>query len=290
MKTIIPFFALFSFLLLGSSCDIINPEEQVPAYLDIQPFTLTTSPGPQGTTSEKITEVWVFIDGQFLGMYDLPATVPVLSVGSTEIRLEAGVRDNGVSSTPEIYPFYEPYVINLDLEANKTATILPSTRYLPETRFAFIEDFEDNRPRIFTETVFGETEVNRTQADVFEGNYSGQFSLLRDERPLVEITSAASFSELQGDGVFVYLEVNYKSDAPVAWGIAGELGAGTGQQQFYDPGFTPSSEWNKIYFNMTRLIFDAALDDYKFAFQAFLTETSPDSANVYLDNIKLVHF
>ena len=290
MKTTSLYIALLATILGLTSCDVINPEEQVPAYLDIQPFTLTTSAGSQGSTSEKITEVWVFADGAFLGAYSLPATVPVLSVGPTEIELQAGIKDNGISSTPEPYPFYEPYIINLNLEANKIEQIQPTTRYTSDTKFAFIEDFEDLRPRIFTETIFGETGIVRTQSEVFEGSYSGQFSLERENRPLVEITSATEFNGLQDGGVFVYLEVNYKSDAPVAWGIAGARSTATGQEQFYDPGFTSSEEWNKIYFNLSRIIFDSQIEDYKIAFQAFLTESSPDSSNVYLDNIKLVHF
>ena len=290
MKTIFPSVSLLVLLLGCWSCDIINPEEQVPAYLAIEPFTFNTVVGAQGTASAKIVEAWVFIDGAFLGVYDLPATVPVLAVGPTDIRIDAGIKENGVNDRPEPYPFFESYEVRLNLEANTTEVIQPTTRYTTNTKFAFIEDFEDTRPRIFTETIFGQTELTRTQSEVFEGNFSGQFSVTREERPLVEISSSIDFNGLQDEGIFVYLEVDYKSDAAVAWGIAGERNAGSGQQQFYDPGFNPSLEWNKIYFHLSPLIFDAGIEDYKIAFQAFLTESSPDSAIVFLDNIKLVHF
>ncbi len=273
MKAIVPSISLLIFLFGFWSCDIINPDEQIPAYLEIEPFTLSTVAGVQGSASEKITEAWVFVNGAFIGVYDLPATVPVLSVGPTDIRIDAGIKENGVSDRPEPYPFFESFEVNLNLEANKTEVIQPTTRYSTDAQFAFIEDFEDTRPRIFTETIFGETEISRTQSEVFEGNFSGQFSVTRDTRPLVEITSSADFNGLQDGGIFVYLEVNYKSDAAVAWGIAGERNAGSGQQQFYDPGFNPSLEWNKIYFNLSPLIFDAGIEDYKIAFQAFLTLT-----------------
>lgn len=272
------------------SCDIINPEEQVPAYLEIQDFTLTTLPGSQGSDSERITEVWVFIDGVFLGMYDLPAVVPVLKAGPTEIRLEAGIRDNGISSVPDIYPFYEPYTVNLNLEANKTESINPVTSYLADAKFAFIEDFEETRPRVFTQILTGVTPLERTQDDVFEGDFSGQFSLTKENSPVVEIATAANFSGLQEDGVFVYLEVNYKSDAPVIWGFVGEPDPIAGPERFYDPGFAPKDEWNKIYFNLSQILFSSLLNEYQIGFQAFLTEESPDSATVLLDNIKLVHF
>lgn len=290
MKTFLRTAFCFSILAFISSCDLINPEEKVPAYLDIQPFSLSTLPGSQGSSDEKITEVWVFVDGAFLGSYDLPALVPVLNIGTTEIRLEAGIRDNGLSAKPDIYPFYAPYTTTLNLEPGKTETIQPVITYSGDAKFAFIEDFEDNRPRIFTMEILGETPLGRTTDDVFEGGYSGQFSLTRDSRPVVEIGTSASFSGLQDGGVFVYLEVNYKSDVPVSWGIIGEIDPAVGPEGFYDPGFVAKDEWNKIYFNISQLIFDVNVEDYQIGFQAFLTEASPDSATVLLDNIKLVHF
>lgn len=290
MRTTWLYIRCLPLLFVLSGCDIINPEEQVPAYLDIKEFTLTTEVGSEGSASEKITEVWVFVDGVYLGMYDLPALVPVLKAGPTEVRLEAGIRDNGISATPDIYPFYEAYSVNLDLEANKTEIIEPLTAYTSITKFSFIEDFEDNRPRVFTETLTGGTSLERTQEDVFEGEYSGTFSLTREDRPVVEFATNATFSGLQEGGVFVYLEVNYKSDAPVIWGIIGEPDPIAGPERFYDPGFSPKDEWNKIYFNISQLIFDSQLDEYQIGFQALLTTSSPDSANVILDNIKLVHF
>ncbi|WP_367389269.1 hypothetical protein [Lewinella sp. LCG006] len=283
-------FGILSILFSLSTCDVINPEEAIPAYLEINEFSLTSVAGSQGSASERITEVWVFVDGVFLGMYDLPALVPVLKAGPTEIRLEAGIRDNGIASFPDIYPFYSPYSVNLDLKPNENAVIHPTTTYISEAKFAFIEDFEDTRPRVFTQIINGSTQIERTQDDVFEGNYSGRFSLTRENQPVLEIATSALFSGLQEGGVFVYLEVNYKSDAPVVWGFVGEPDPVAGPIGYYDPGFSAKNEWNKIYFNLSQLLFDIQLDEYQIGFQAFLTEESPDSATVLLDNIKLVHF
>jgi hypothetical protein len=276
--------------LVMMGCDIINPEEQVPAYLEIQDFTLSTNPAVQGTNSAKITEVWVFVGGVFLGTYDLPARVPVLTFGSTDIRLEAGIRDNGISSFPDIYPFYEPFRTTVNLEANKTISIQPTTRYIDEAKFSFIENFEDNNPRFFTEVITGAQPLERTQEDVFEGNYAGIITLNKTTSPVAEIATTTTFSDLQKDGIFVYLEVNYKSSAPVAWGIAGTSDPIVGLERFYESGFSPNTEWNKIYFNLSQLLFDSGFDEVKITFQAFLTTESPDSATVLIDNIKLVHF
>lgn len=270
-------------------CDIINPDEATPAYLQIDEFAFATQAG-QGSSHQKITEVWVFINGEFLGVYDLPATLPVLAFGPTVVRLEAGIRDNGISSTPEIYPFYEPFTANLNLEAGITTRISPSTRYVDDAKFGFIEDFEDGRPRIFVEQLTGDTPIERIQTGVFEGAYSGHLVLTKEGNPVVELASGNNFSDLTSGGVYVYLEVTYKSDAAVAWGIVGPGDPILGPEGFFDLGFTPNDDWNKIYFNLSQTVFDANQDTYKIGLQAFLLDTSPDTANVYLDNIKLVHF
>ncbi len=280
-------FGMIAFL---STCDVINPEEAIPAYLHIRPFTLETEVLVEGTASHKITEGWVFVNGDFLGAYSLPATLPVLAEGNTEIRIEAGIKDNGVSARPEIYPFYASYPINLDLTPNVTDTIRPTTAYLPETKFGFIEDFEIDRPRIFATQVVGETDIILQGDDVFEGDQSGLVTLQREDRAVVEIASSLDFSGLLDDGVYVYLEVNYKSDVPVFWGILGEPDPLAGLINFYETGFTPKDEWNKIYFNIGTAINSSQFEEYRIGFRAFIDEASPDSANVYLDNIKLLHF
>ncbi|MCB0638866.1 MAG: hypothetical protein KDC54_19695, partial [Lewinella sp.] len=62
---------LLSTLLAGCcllpACDLINPEEPIPAYLYVAPFALNTAPNIEGSNSAKITEGWVFVNGEFLG-------------------------------------------------------------------------------------------------------------------------------------------------------------------------------------------------------------------------------
>lgn len=281
---------LILFPLIVASCDLINPDEPYPAYIEVNEFIFSTNENTEGTSSEKITEVWLFVDEEFKGAYDLPALIPILKEGPTDIRLEAGIKENGRRLTPDVYPFYRPFSTNVNLEGNKTVTISPVTSYLPNVTFSFIEDFEDGNPRVFTDNITGDQSIIRTQEDVFEGQYSGHFYLTKENAAVVEFSTARSFNDLMKEGVYVYLEVNYKSEAPVAWGVVGQNDVVTGLERNFGTGFTANGEWNKIYLNISKSIVDSRLDDYNIGFQAFLLEESPDSANVLIDNIKLVHF
>ena len=88
--------------------------EIAPAIIVLDDLIFDAGAFPGGSTS-NITEVWAFSGEEFLGAFPLPARIPVLAVGSTDIRLEAGVRQNGISSTPDFYEFYTPVERTLEL-------------------------------------------------------------------------------------------------------------------------------------------------------------------------------
>ena len=87
--------------LLGlASCDLINPEEEVPAYLYIDEFTLGPNPNiNHGSLSSRITNAYVFVGGDVLGLVSLPALLPVTLTGEQEVIIDPMIRDNGVAAT-----------------------------------------------------------------------------------------------------------------------------------------------------------------------------------------------
>ena len=278
-----------------AACEFINPEEEIPAFLYVPDFELQTSPATQGSNSHKITEVWVSASNQFLGAFSLPAMIPILEMGATEISLQAGIKDNGIAGRPEIYPFYTEDRRTIELIPGQIDTIRPLITYREETRFALIEDFESDS-HLFQELRLG-ADTNRiilTQQDVFEGNSSGTF-FLDQMNPIVELATLERYTDLITKSVQVYLEVNYKSESPVIFGIIGqEQNNPQSGIPAYDPGFAPIKTWNKIYFNLSLLILENAFPEYQLSLQAFLPiqdgTFTEDNARVWLDNIKLVHF
>ncbi len=287
MKQVI-YYWLGLLLLLCCACDEAEP---IPGYLSIPDYRLSVSDPGNGSSSAEITEVWVFIDGAFLGVYDLPALVPVVETGEITVRLEAGIHENGIGQFPDIYPFYAPWSHDVTLIPDETVTLNPVTDYVAETKFAFIEAFELGSPLRFDQNQFGMAELVRTQEDVFEGDYSGRLEIAVDSI-FVELYTGERFSDLLDPGFAVYLEVNYKSDVPVLWGILGNDDPLGGPERLYDPGFRETDEWSKIYFNIGKLINTSNFENYAIGFQAIVPAnyTGSDPAVLLLDNIKLVHF
>ncbi|MBC6996351.1 hypothetical protein QWY85_20050 [Neolewinella lacunae] len=259
--------------------------EVVPAFVLINDFDLQST--AEGRPTENITEVWAFANNTFIGAFPLPARIPVPFVGSTELRFEAGVRQNGISSAPEIYEFYTPVVRNLDLVAGATVDLgTLQIGYRPDAQFAIFENFEAGFPRVFTELLEGMSPLTPSQDDVRSGAFSGRL-LLTEDAPLAEIGTNRSFSDLTAQRPYVWLEVDYRSDAPVIWGVRGNLGIQP--VQVFDPGFLPRGEWTKIYFNLSEIIVRSTLEEYQFALSALLPEGVAEG-EVFLDNIKLIYF
>ena len=92
---------LFSFLF---SCDKNTDIQEIPSYINVSKVNLLTS-SDQGSNTHKITDVWVYVNDQFRGTFEIPATIPLLHKDSNNIRLFAGIKDNGISSTRVRYHF-----------------------------------------------------------------------------------------------------------------------------------------------------------------------------------------
>lgn len=272
-------------LLLFLSCD---SEEAAPAFLEIGGINFTTGPG-QGAATEDITEVWVFADDVFLGAYDIPSRIPIIASGETDIRIQMGVRQNGISATPEIYEFYAPVTRTLDLIPGEIVDLgILDITYRDDVRFAILEDFEPGRQRVFTDILSGSGTIEASTENVLSGSASGKIELMNDDRVL-EALSFAAFSDLIFNEPNVWLEVDFISDVPVVWGIVGNIPT-TGLARFYGPGFLPSTEWRKIYFNLTEVIVISNLAEYSIGLNAFIQEVTQESGTVFLDNVKVLYF
>jgi hypothetical protein len=266
--------------------------------LGCQPEEIKTSYGKAAKLrhlSAKITEAWLFLDGDFLGAYSLPATVPLLTEGSHSIRLEPGIRENGISSTPEVYPFYEIFETTVELTTGDTDTLRPTTQYKPNAQFIFVENFERS-DHLFLDVKVGapDTRVNRIQQDAFEGNFSGILSVDIGQ-PEVLVATSRRFVFPDEVVPTIYLEMNYKSEGLVGFGIIGyDNQSPIDGEVLLSAGFRPSEEWNKIYFNLNRIFANRNFLEYQVVFQAAIPQEEgtyiSENVRIWLDNIKLIQF
>jgi hypothetical protein len=284
------FYILFIFgLLLASSCEIINPDEGIPAKISISSTTFNTD-HLQGTDSADIQDIWIYNDNDLVGAYQIPFTIPILASGSHNLKLRPGVILNGIASTRSINPFYTYVTENVNLVAGETYSFSPKFKYADGVIFPWNakgeEDFEEGG--ISIDSVPGSsTKIFKSKADVYEGDYSGEIYL--DAGHKTYRGQSSKDFDLPKSGAYVVMEMNVKNtQIPLYIGMYVHL-AGNTVRDVSHMMVNPTSDWKKLYVNFTELVsyYPNALS-YSVSFKADLG--SLDSAKIYVDNIKIMHF
>ena len=75
MKNTLLLCALVLVVINFVSCSLTDNEKPVPYFLDLK-NPVVKAPGSSNNDTHKITEVWVFSNGQIQGVFPLPAIVP----------------------------------------------------------------------------------------------------------------------------------------------------------------------------------------------------------------------
>jgi hypothetical protein len=263
-----------------AGCRVIDPAEEIPSYIHIDAINLTTSYQAEGTASHEISDAWIFVDGELIGGFELPCTVPVLYEGSHRILIRAGIKQNGQGATRAIYPFYKGYETTVELTRAQTTTISPTVTYFPAVQFIWMEDF-DQPGQSLVPDLTGQID-SAVGADAFEGIRSGYIHLNADTfsflgRSSVPFTGLTASTEN-------YLEFNYKSNEYFSIGIIGP------SNDFHEWAVaSPSSDWNKLYIRLSDVLAELpANSSVKVYFAMLRTASTVDRPELYLDNIKLV--
>jgi hypothetical protein len=275
------FLALLS-VTLFNGCKLFDRSEEIPSYLRISSVNFTALSG-QGSSSHQITDVWVFMDDELLGAFEVPCTIPILAEGSHRFLIRAGIKMNGTSTTRAIYPSYKGWEGSATLSRAQVVSITPSFQYFPATDFVWLENFDE--PGLsFTDsgaTIQNVFHLTNIPADVFEGDKSGYALLDSDTNDL--FIRSQFYTGLYPAPSFVYMELNYRCDQPFSVGIM------TRQYEYRNVAtISPKSSWGKIYINLTDAV-NQAPSSTGYAF--YITQQLPTDVTqsyLYIDNIKVV--
>ncbi len=275
-------------MVIFTGCYKFEGSQTVPAYLKIDTISVTTYYPDQGTRSHKITDVWIYVNDNIVGAYELPAYFPVLAEGLNDLQIRPGIKLNGISSTRVPYPFYEPIEYeDFQFVADSTHVIHhPVADYYEDLLFSWMEDFEgaglslDENPASDTVIV----RVVRENSPEPETKYAGAI-FLSDENPIYSAASYNAF-EMPRQGSPALMELEWKSDNYLNTGLL-----------IRDPGgyvkvplliLKHSETWNKVYINLgPNLSLHPQASEYRVYFEAGI-DNDKDFSTIYIDNIKVI--
>lgn len=269
--------SILIFFLIG--CEVINQDEDVPSIINIQSIEV------EGNHTSKITDAWVYIDGEFKGVFPLPSEFPVLKVGQQTIIIEGGIKKNGIASSRDNYPYYDSFTIDADLVENQKLTLNPKLSYSINS-FPFNENFEGvgTNLEILSDSVSHTLEKVYDNSNVKLGNYHSK-SVISGEYG--ELFECATGNINLPKNKAVYLEMDYKCNSTIIVGMyANGISTNTKNAIIY---LNKKEDWNKIYLSLSEIIanYNDAIS-YKLFF-AIPRDTSYSQNEMYLDNIRLVY-
>ncbi len=277
---------LFFIILIQYSCN--DTEAKIPAYIYIDNIELETNNATQGAPTQNVTDIWVYVDGVSIGVFNKQQLIPILSddFQSTDIILVPGIRDNGIRQDIQNYFLYKEITISEHLEPGIIDTINAVFRYVDHAKFVFIEGFENGN--IFNKEVDGDenTLIRISENNPRSGKKCGIIEL-NNEHNSLETTTKLDYYNLPKKGNLVYLEMDYKGNNEFVAGISGKDIHGNEYKSDFIL-LKPQEKWNKIYLNLTNEIQAAGLESYKIFFQAQYNNTS-ETTTIFLDNIKLLY-
>jgi hypothetical protein len=277
-------------LFLFSSCEIINPSEQVPAYISVDTIQLLTDNNVQGSSEHGFSDCWLYINNELIGIFEVPFTVPVLHNDDCDILIQAGIKNNGSQSTRVVYPFVTSYNTTANLKPNEDHDINPIFEYDEDVVFALKEDFEDLGIS-FEVSEESDTVIQLVSDDNAQEGTSMAFSL-DDQNSAFECKTSELFVLPQGSRVFA--EISFKCTDNFQFGVFARKYSGGAIFEERIPIITlyKTEEWKTVYVELTSTVANEINTyDYRLYFTCVRSDNATNTeTEVFIDNFKLLHY
>lgn len=278
-------FTVIAFASLMQACNLINPAEPTPAYIQIDTINLTTNLTTQGSASHKIVDAWVYVDNQALGAYEMPCKFPVLATGEHTIYIQGGILLNGINATHLQYPYYKFVDKTVNLKPGEVVKIDNlSTSYIDNLTFPLMEDFSG----LFSFEKSGNSPVGMLgEFDASQG-MEGGYGVVRLDSGIYNFEVKSKEMILPNNGTNVFLEMNYKNSAPFLVILQATDPFGTVINNAIIT-LNTKTEWNKIYIELKPTMqLTSTSKRFRVLFGMQRTDASTNES-FYFDNVKVVH-
>jgi hypothetical protein len=265
--------------VLMMRCNVINPKETVPTYIHVDSFRTG------GKITQNINSVWAYYNNTPIGVFDLPATIPVPATATGMLQLSPGIPVDGQNSLLANYPFYTLDTFTFSPQPGKIITHQPQTGYFASVKKTNIADFDSGTSGFGL--IVGNVPVVSVGADslVFEGR-SGAIFLNAVGDSSVD-SSVLVFTIPAGQPAFV--EFDYNTTVPFSVGLSGTLAGLISTGPYFLAGVSPNTGWKKFYMNAQAFATKYQADSYYFVIKTVLPDGQA-SGRVLIDNIKLITF
>ena len=260
-------------------------EVAIPTYFQINEIGFYDNINGETSTS-KISDVWFYVNDQKQGIYEMPCTFPVIGDGRNNIKIFSGIKVNGISASRDIYPFYESYDTTLNFISDSILSLVPTTKYKQNLNF-YSEDF-DGLGNNFDISINSDTNfISPFPTDSVYGQISNVGKVILQNPFLNFEATTFEIDDFPSAGSPVYIELDYKNNSTFIIGAYVNFSQSVIKKSII--AINPSEDWNKIYVNLTPTINESIGAQSLKVFLSMLRPESMNSAELSIDNFKIIY-
>ena len=260
-------------------------EVAIPTYFQINEIGFNDNINGETSTS-KISDAWFYVNDQKQGIYEMPCTFPVIGDGTNNIKIFSGIKVNGISASRDIYPFYESYDTTINFISDSILSLLPTTKYKQNLNF-YSEDF-DGLGNNFDISINSDTNfISPFPSDSVYGELSNIGKVVLQDPFLNFEATTFEIDDFPSAGSPVYIELDYKNNSTFIIGAYVNFSQSVIKKSII--AINPSENWNKIYVNLTPTINESIGAQSLKVFISMLRPESMNSAELSIDNFKIIY-
>lgn len=277
--------------IVGSGC--AKQKADTPAWIEVD--SLSFNPiGTSFTSSSRFTDVWVYSNDNLVGGFELPARIPILSEGNTNLILYPGIQVNGLTALRSPYLKIQRFEETINLVPGETIHLNPefkidSLLLTNQGNFKYNEKFQGSGSSVaLTAGAYGEF-VTYNSADAFEGGKCGLLKHNGAENTMAQIENNEWITLPKGDVGGIFFEMNYKCNTSFTVSLLAKSNDGGAIQKIGVIGINESTDWNKIYITLSNSV-GSFTDGNQFKLAiGYIRQPAIATQEVYLDNLQIYY-
>lgn len=262
----------------------------IPAWLQIDSVGMATTYATQGTPHQNFKDVWVYLNGNLLGGFELPFRVPALNFGQTHLLLRPGIFVNGFSGLRAQYAPVRFLSLTRTFKADSVTHIYPVFSYDSLITFPFLEDFESSGIQ-FTAAPGSPAGMARVSGPGvgYLSNGCGRMELTGTEEAVATVETISSIYLPKG-GRPKMMEMHYRCNTSADVLLMCFNASGLRTEKYIVSLKSTGGLWNKAYFTLTPFT-DSFPDGNNFrpAFRIRTDAGLPGTVFLELDNMKVLY-
>jgi hypothetical protein len=241
-----------------TGCELFNPEEELPAYIQFEDPKVVIDETTGQETNAGIRNLWLYHGGFLQGAYQLDPEVdtngrviPFLQLDRTDFFVEGGIYETGQSAFQIPHPFWDRVTFDWAATVGETLVVKPRFHYVDESNYiAPLDEHFDGGSIDFVPfgsslSNFDSTFLTLRTDDVFHGISSGYVRFGANDR-WFEVRNTNSFRTVQSSNIFA--EITYKNNIPFSVGLIYQSLLGVQSVEIVT--VNPSAEWRTIYVHL----------------------------------------